>query len=49
VTACIAILALMPKKWPVPFSPILAARLPEAELEGTKAATPKSLHNLWPS
>ena len=28
---------------------MLAARLPEAELEGAKAATPKSLHNLWPS
>src|SRR3974377_1490064 len=28
---------------------MLAACLPEAELEGAKAVTPKSLHNLWPS
>lgn len=28
---------------------MLAARLPAAELENAKAATPKSLHNLWPS
>ena len=26
----------------------LAARLPAAELEGVKAATPKALHFLWP-
>ncbi len=28
---------------------LLAARLPAAEVEDAKAATPKSLHNLWPS
>ena len=28
---------------------VLAARLPAAEVEDAKAATPKSLHNLWPS
>jgi len=28
---------------------LLAARLPAAELEDAKAATPKPLHNLWPS
>jgi len=28
---------------------LLAARLPAAEAEDAKAATPKSLHNLWPS
>jgi uncharacterized protein (DUF2267 family) len=28
---------------------LLAARLPAAELEDAKAATPKLLHNLWPS
>jgi uncharacterized protein (DUF2267 family) len=28
---------------------LLAARLPAAELEDAKAATPKWLHNLWPS
>jgi len=28
---------------------LLAARLPPAELEDAKAATPKPLHNLWPS
>jgi uncharacterized protein (DUF2267 family) len=28
---------------------LLAARLPASELEDAKAATPKSLHNLWPS
>ncbi len=28
---------------------MLAAHLPPAELEGAKAATPKALHNLWPS
>jgi uncharacterized protein (DUF2267 family) len=28
---------------------MLAARLPAAELEDAKAATPKPLHNLWPS
>ncbi len=28
---------------------MLAARLPAAEVEGAKAATPRSLHNLWPS
>ncbi len=28
---------------------MLAARLPPAELEDAKAATPKTLHNLWPS
>ena len=27
----------------------LSARLPAAELEDAKAATPKALHNLWPS
>jgi len=27
----------------------LSARLPGAELEDAKAATPKALHNLWPS
>ena len=27
----------------------LAARLPASELEDAKVATPKSLHNLWPS
>ena len=27
----------------------LAARLPAAELEDAKAATPEPLHNLWPS
>ncbi len=27
---------------------LLAARLPAAELEDAKAATPKTLHNLWP-
>ena len=28
---------------------LLASRLPAAELEDTKAATPSELHNLWPS
>jgi len=28
---------------------MLAARLPAAEIEDAKAATPRSLHNLWPS
>jgi uncharacterized protein (DUF2267 family) len=28
---------------------LLAARLPAAEVEDAKAATPKQLHNLWPS
>lgn len=28
---------------------LLAARLPPAEVEDAKAATPPSLHNLWPS
>lgn len=28
---------------------LLAARLPTAEIEDVKAATPKQLHNLWPS
>lgn len=28
---------------------LLAARLPAAELEDAKAATPRPLHNLWPS
>jgi uncharacterized protein (DUF2267 family) len=28
---------------------LLAARMPPAELEDAKAATPKPLHNLWPS
>jgi len=28
---------------------VLAARLPAAELEDAKAATPRELHNLWPS
>jgi uncharacterized protein (DUF2267 family) len=28
---------------------LLAARLPAAEVEDAKAATPKFLHNLWPS
>lgn len=28
---------------------LLAARLPAAELEDAKAATPSELHNLWPS
>ena len=28
---------------------LLAARLPAAELEDAKAATPHALHNLWPS
>ena len=28
---------------------LLAERLPPAELEDAKAATPKPLHNLWPS
>ncbi len=28
---------------------MLAARLPPGEVEDAKAATPKSLHNLWPS
>ncbi len=28
---------------------MLAARLPEAELESAKAASPTFLHNLWPS
>lgn len=28
---------------------LLAARLPAAETEDAKAATPKELHNLWPS
>ncbi len=28
---------------------MLAARMPAAELEGAKAATPRFLHNLWPS
>jgi uncharacterized protein (DUF2267 family) len=27
---------------------LLAARLPAAEVEDAKAATPKPLHNLWP-
>lgn len=27
----------------------LAARLPAGELEDAKVATPKPLHNLWPS
>jgi uncharacterized protein (DUF2267 family) len=27
---------------------LLAARLPPAEVEDAKAATPKVLHNLWP-
>ena len=28
---------------------LLAARLPAAEIEDAKAATPRVLHNLWPS
>jgi uncharacterized protein (DUF2267 family) len=28
---------------------LLAARLPAAEIEDAKGATPKELHNLWPS
>jgi hypothetical protein len=28
---------------------LLAARLPTAEVEDAKAATPRELHNLWPS
>jgi uncharacterized protein (DUF2267 family) len=28
---------------------LLAARLPTAEIEDAKAATPRELHNLWPS
>jgi len=28
---------------------MLAARIPAAEVENAKAASPKSLHNLWPS
>jgi uncharacterized protein (DUF2267 family) len=28
---------------------MLAARLPPAEIEDAKAATPKPLHNLWPN
>ena len=28
---------------------LLAARLPAAEVEAARAATPKQLHNLWPS
>jgi uncharacterized protein (DUF2267 family) len=28
---------------------LLAARMPAAELEEAKAATPKPLHNLWPA
>ena len=28
---------------------LLAARLPAAEVEDAKAATPRDLHNLWPS
>jgi uncharacterized protein (DUF2267 family) len=28
---------------------MIAARLPAAEFEDARAATPKSLHNLWPS
>ena len=28
---------------------LLAARLPAAEAKDAKAATPRSLHNLWPS
>jgi uncharacterized protein (DUF2267 family) len=28
---------------------VLAARLPAGELEDAKAATPRPLHNLWPS
>ena len=28
---------------------LLAAHMPSAELEDAKAATPKPLHNLWPS
>jgi uncharacterized protein (DUF2267 family) len=28
---------------------LLAARLPAAEIEDAKAATPRELHNLWPS
>jgi uncharacterized protein (DUF2267 family) len=28
---------------------LLAARMPAAELEDAKAATPRALHNLWPS
>jgi uncharacterized protein (DUF2267 family) len=28
---------------------VVAAHLPAAELEDAKAATPKALHNLWPS
>jgi uncharacterized protein (DUF2267 family) len=28
---------------------LLAARLPAAEVEDAKAATPSALHNLWPS
>jgi uncharacterized protein (DUF2267 family) len=28
---------------------MLAARLPAAEFEDARAATPKALHNLWPS
>jgi uncharacterized protein (DUF2267 family) len=28
---------------------LVAARLPAAELEDAKAATPRPLHNLWPS
>ncbi len=28
---------------------LLVARLPAAKIEDAKAATPKPLHNLWPS
>jgi uncharacterized protein (DUF2267 family) len=28
---------------------LLMARLPAAEIENAKAATPKELHDLWPS
>lgn len=28
---------------------LIAARVPAAELEDAKAATPKPMHNLWPS
>jgi uncharacterized protein (DUF2267 family) len=28
---------------------LLLARLPSGEIEDAKAATPKPLHNLWPS
>jgi hypothetical protein len=46
--ACTGTLWLMQDKVARAVFALLAARMPLAELEDTKAATPKTLHNLWP-